>query len=190
VKAQDSAKVSRRSLLGIAAGLTVACIAPRALATPSILRGAGDVRVIRMVNPRTSEKINTVYWVDGQYIPEVLTEIDHLMRDWRTDQVKRIDPGLLDIVSATHTLLDTSEPFTLFSGYRSPRTNSMLAMRSRGVARDSYHVKGMAADLHLDSRSVRQVAAAASRLNAGGIGTYSRSDFVHLDCGPPRDWGR
>jgi uncharacterized protein YcbK (DUF882 family) len=66
----------------------------------------------------------------------------------------------------------------------------MLAMRGRGVARDSYHVKGMAADLHLASRSVRQISTAAAHLNAGGIGTYSRSDFVHLDCGPPRDWGR
>jgi uncharacterized protein YcbK (DUF882 family) len=66
----------------------------------------------------------------------------------------------------------------------------MLARTSRGVARDSYHMKGMAADLHLKSRSVRQMSAAALRLGVGGVGRYSRSNFVHLDSGPPRDWGR
>ena len=28
------------------------------------------------------------------------------------------------------------------------------------------------------------------RMGAGGVGKYSRSNFVHLDSGPPRDWGR
>jgi uncharacterized protein YcbK (DUF882 family) len=143
-----------------------------------------------MENPRTGDRLNSVYWVDGQYIPEVLAEIDHLMRDWRNDQKKRIDPALLDIASATHAILNTSEPFTVFSGFRSPHTNRMLARTSRGVARDSYHMKGMAADLHLKSRSVRQISGAALRLGVGGVGRYSRSNFVHLDSGPPRDWGR
>ncbi|NBT42701.1 MAG: DUF882 domain-containing protein, partial [Alphaproteobacteria bacterium] len=26
--------------------------------------------------------------------------------------------------------------------------------------------------------------------NAGGVGRYSRSNFVHMDCGPVRVWGR
>lgn len=190
MKSEDTAIFSRRALFGYAAACAVACVSSPVLAAPTILRGAGDVRTIRMVNPRTGDKINTVYWVDGQYIPEVLAQIDFLMRDWRTDQVKKIDPSLLDIAAATHKLLDTPEPFTLYSGYRSPKTNRMLAMRRRGVASDSYHMKGMAADLHLQSRSVRQIAAAAARLNAGGIGKYSRSNFVHLDSGDPRDWGR
>ena len=186
----DTATISRRSLLRGLAGMAVSVVAAPAFAAPSILRGAGDVRVIRMFNPRTGDKVNSVYWVDGQYIPEVLAQIDHLMRDWRTDQVKRIDPALLDIAAATHKLLDTSEPFTLYSGYRSPRTNRLLASRSRAVAGNSYHMKGMAADLHLEGRSVRQIAGAAAKFGAGGIGRYSRSNFVHLDCGPPRDWGR
>ena len=148
------------------------------------------MRSIRLENPRTGDRLNSVYWVDGQYIPEVLAEIDHLMRDWRNDQKKRIDPSLLDIAAATHTLLNTPEPFIVFSGFRSPNTNRMLASRSRGVARNSYHMKGMAADLHLKTRSVRQIAGAAMKLGVGGVGRYSRSNFVHLDSGPPRDWGR
>lgn len=160
------------------------------VAAPTILRGVGNIRTIRLENPRTGDSLASVYWVDGQYIPEVLAEINHLMRDWRTDQKKQIDPALIDIAAATHAMLNTNEPFTVFSGFRSPTTNRMLASRSRSVATDSYHVKGMAADLHLKSRSVRQMSTAALKLGVGGVGRYSRSNFVHLDSGPPRDWGR
>jgi uncharacterized protein YcbK (DUF882 family) len=190
VTKQNASTYTRRQALGFGVGFAALAASPKAFALPAILRGAGDIRSIRIVNSRTGDKVDSVYWIEGQYIPEVLSAIDFLMRDWRTDQVKQIDPGLLDIAAATHKLLDTREPFTLYSGYRSPRTNRLLAARSRGVASGSYHVKGMAADLHLESRSVRQIAAAAASLSAGGIGKYSRSNFVHLDCGPIRSWGR
>ena len=189
VTRDNSATMSRRSLLfaGLAA---YGAVATKAVASPSILRGAGDIRTISLSNPRTGEKLHSVYWVEGHYIPEVMAEIDHIMRDWRLDQKRRIEPGVIDMMAAAHRLLDTREPFTLFSGYRSPQTNQMLRRRSRGVARDSYHMKGMAADLHLDTRSVRQIAGAAQSLGAGGVGRYSRSNFVHMDSGPTRSWGR
>jgi uncharacterized protein YcbK (DUF882 family) len=186
----NTAAMSRRALLFTGLAACGVAAASSAVAAPTILRGAGDVRVISLSNPRTGEKLRSVYWVEGQYIPEVMAEIDHIMRDWRLDQKRRIEPAVIDIMAATHRLLDTREPFTLFSGYRSPQTNQMLRSRSRGVARDSFHIKGMAADLHLDSRSVRQVASAAQSLGVGGVGRYSRSNFVHMDCGPQRSWGR
>jgi uncharacterized protein YcbK (DUF882 family) len=182
--------LSRRTLLLGVAGMAGVAVATPGLAAPSILRGAGDVRVVSLNNPRTGEKLHSVYWVEGQYIPEVMAEIDHIMRDWRLDLKKPMSPELVDVIAATHRLLDTREPFTLFSGYRSPQTNSMLRRSSRAVARDSYHMKGMAADLHMDTRSVRQVASAAQSLGVGGVGRYSRSNFTHLDSGPIRTWGR
>ncbi len=184
------AAFTRRSFVrGLGAG--IACLgATGAPASPAILTGAGDVRVVNLSNPRTGDRIRSVYWIEGAYIDEVMAQIDHLMRDWRVDRVKRIDPGLIDIVAAAHRRLDTAEPFVVYSGYRTPQTNAMLRRNSRGVARNSYHTRGMAADLHMDGRSVRQIAAAALSLNAGGVGRYSRSDFVHMDCGPVRDWGR
>ena len=66
----------------------------------------------------------------------------------------------------------------------------MLRSRSGGVAKNSLHMKGMAADLRLKSRSVAQMAKAAAACNAGGVGRYSRSNFVHMDCGAVRTWGR
>jgi uncharacterized protein YcbK (DUF882 family) len=87
-------------------------------------------------------------------------------------------------------LLDVSEPYPLLSGYRSPETNAMLRRRSSGVAKNSLHLKGQANDLRLASRTVDQVARAALSCHAGGVGRYTRSDLVHMDCGAVRSWGR
>ncbi|MDD9979562.1 MAG: DUF882 domain-containing protein, partial [Boseongicola sp.] len=51
-------------------------------------------------------------------------------------------------------------------------------------------MKGQAVDLRLTGRSVSQIARAAIACSAGGVGKYSRSNFVHMDCGPVRVWGR
>ena len=58
------------------------------------------------------------------------------------------------------------------------------------MAKKSYHIKGMAVDITMKTRSVRQVSRAGLSLGAGGVGKYTRSRFVHLDSGPVRDWGR
>lgn len=143
-----------------------------------------------MYSGRTGETIDTIYWIDGDYIPEAEAEVSRFMRDWRNDQMIGIDRRALDIWAATHRIMGTDEPYRLLSGYRSPATNAMLRSRSRGVARNSLHMKGQAADLRLDGRSVGQMAKAAASCNAGGVGKYSRSNFVHMDCGPVRVWGR
>ena len=142
-----------------------------------------------MYSGRTGERIDMVYWVEGSYIKDACKEVTHFMRDWRNDQVMNIDLRTIDIMAAAHNLMDVSEPYMLLSGYRSPQTNAMLRSRSRGVAKNSLHMKGQAADLRLASRSVGQMARAASACHAGGVGTYSRSNFVHMDCGVVRSWG-
>jgi uncharacterized protein YcbK (DUF882 family) len=143
-----------------------------------------------MHSGRTGERLNTIYWIDGEYIEEALAEVNRFMRDWRTDGVVNIDRRTIDIMAASHNLLDAETPFLLLSGYRSPQTNAMLRSRSRAVARNSLHMKGQAADLRLQGRSVGQIAKAAVACSAGGVGKYSGSNFVHMDCGPVRIWGR
>jgi len=141
-----------------------------------------------MYSGRTGESMDTIYWVEGDYIKDALKEINYFMRDWRTDQTISIDARTIDIMAASHALLDVNEPYMLLSGYRSPQTNAMLRSRSSGVARNSLHMKGQAADLRLKSRSVSQMAQAASACASGGVGTYARSNFVHMDCGVVRNW--
>lgn len=130
-----------------------------------------------------------IYWIEGDYLADSLKEINLFMRDWRTDDVKSIDPRTVDIMCAAHNLMDCSEPYMLISGYRSPKTNAMLRSRSSGVAKNSRHLRGQAADLRLSTRSVSQMAKAAAACRGGGVGRYSGSNFVHMDCGPVRSWG-
>lgn len=180
--------LGRRKLLGIlAAGIVTA--APTYSNAFGFLRGGGDIRRVRMYSGRTGESLDTIYWIDGKYIPEVLKEINYFMRDVRTGTVHSIDARTLDIMAAAHKLMDVSEPYMLLSGYRSPQTNTALRSNSRGVAKNSLHMQGQAADLRLKSRSVGQMARAAEACASGGVGRYSRSNFVHMDCGPVRSWG-
>ena len=185
----SGAGFSRRALLGAFAATAVAA-APTFSKAAGFLRGGGDIRRIRMYSGRTGERIDMVYWIEGKYIKQAVREVNHFMRDWRTDQVKPMDLRTVDIMAAAHNLLDASEPYMLLSGYRSPQTNAMLRSRSRGVAKNSLHMKGQAADLRLSSRSVGQIARAAASCRAGGVGRYSGSNFVHMDCGTVRTWGR
>ena len=183
------AETSRRALLGAFAAAAL-CAAPTYSNAAGLLRGAGDVRRLKLHNGRTGETLDTIYWIEGSYIREALAEVNHIMRDWRQDEAITIDRRTVDIMAAAHNLLDVSEPYTLLSGYRSPKTNAMLRARSRGVARNSLHMKGQAADLRLASRSVGQMFRAAKACSAGGVGKYTGSNFVHIDCGQVRSWGR
>jgi len=180
--------ITRRGVLRAFAATTVAA-APTFANAFGVLRGAGDIRRLKMHSGRTGESLETIYWIDGAYIPEAMLEVQHFMRDWRNDKIITMDTRAVDIWAATHAMMETDEPFTMLSGYRSPETNAMLRSRSRAVARNSLHMRGQAADLRLQSRSVRQMAAAAASCHAGGVGKYSRSNFVHMDCGPIRIWG-
>ncbi|OCX63108.1 Tat pathway signal protein [Thioclava sp. SK-1] len=180
--------LTRRGILGAFAA-TVVTAAPTMSNAFGILRGAGDIRRIRMYSGRTGETIDTIYWIEGDYIGEALDEITHFMRDWRTNTLKPIDRRTIDIAAASHNLMDVHEPYIMLSGYRSPKTNAMLRSRSSGVAKHSLHMVGQAADLRLKSRSVNQMFKAASACSAGGVGKYSGSNFVHMDCGPIRTWG-
>lgn len=180
---------SRRALLGAFAATAIVA-APTYSKAAGFIRGGGDIRRIKMYSGRTGESISTVYWIEGQYIGDAVAEVNRFFRDWRNGQTRQIDTRTIDIIAATQNLLDSNQPYTLISGYRSPQTNAMLRANSSGVASNSLHLRGQAADLRMQGRSVAQVASAAAACRAGGVGRYSGSDFVHVDCGAVRIWGR
>lgn len=174
----------RRRFLALGCALGAAC-----LPVPAVARaiGAGR-RSLAFRNLHTGERMSAVYWADGRYLPEALAEIDHLLRDYRTDEVKPIDRGLLDLLHLLRGRLDSSAPFHVVSGYRSPATNKMLAKRSGGVARKSLHMRGMAVDVSLPGRDLATLRRAARSLKLGGVGYYPNPGFVHLDVGRVRYW--
>lgn len=183
----SSQGLTRRGLL-CAFAATALTAAPTYSKAAGFLRKGGDIRRLRMYSGRTGEKIDMIYWIEGKYIGDAVAEINHFMRDWRNNQTSDIDTRTIDIMAASHNLLDVSEPYLLLSGYRSPATNAMLRSQSSGVARNSLHMRGQAADLRLASRSTSQMARAAQSCAAGGVGRYAGSNFVHMDCGPVRSW--
>ncbi|SOH95554.1 Uncharacterized conserved protein YcbK, DUF882 family [Monaibacterium marinum] len=184
----DVSVVSRRSLLGGLVGLSAIAAAPSFADTPAVLTGAGDIRSLKLYNPRTGERLDSVYWVEGEYIPQVLDEVNFIFRDWRRNELRAVDVRTIDIMAAASRMMETTEPYQLMSGYRSPETNNALRASNRGVARNSYHMRAMAADLRLSTRSVQNMYDAGVSCNAGGVGRYPRSNFVHFDCGPVRTW--
>ncbi len=179
--------IERRKLLAAFAA-TMVTAAPTYSNAAGFLRRSGDFRRLKMVNGRTGESIDIIYWVNGRYVRGALKEVNFFMRDWRQNKATSMDTQALDIMAASHALLDTDEPYMLLSGYRTPQTNAYLRSRSGGVARNSLHMHGKAADLRLRSRSVNQMYRAAASFQAGGVGRYPRSNFVHMDSGKVRTW--
>lgn len=168
--------------LGATAALGMA-VTPRRL-----LASTGSRRTLNLYCPHSSEQIEVEYWVDGWYNPDVLAQCNHLMRDRRSGEVTNMDPHLLDLLHALQTRCDFSSPIHVICGYRSPRTNAMLARNNRGVAKNSYHIKGMAVDIRVPGYSLHGLRQIAMDLNAGGVGYYPRSEFLHIDTGPVRAW--
>ena len=181
--------IGRRTLLqGFLAGAFCVAAAPTYAKSANYIKGAGNIRRLKMYSGHTGESLNAIYWIDGEYVREVMNEIDFFMRDWREQKKIRMDYRNIDNLSATSAILETNEPFKLLSGYRTPQTNYILRRKSRSVARNSLHVKGQAADVQLKHRSSRQIASAAANCDSGGVGRYRRSNFVHIDCGDVRTW--
>lgn len=176
--------ITRRRMLSAGMALGIANTPLGALA------GMLDEREYRLGfnNVRTGEELEITYRTGRHYLPSALNRINHLLRDVLSGEVKPIDPRLLDLLCGVRRKLDTEEPYVVISGYRSPRSNRILAQRKPGVAKHSLHIDGMAVDLLLPGRDLDAVAETAKSLHAGGVGYYPRSKFVHLDVGRPRYW--
>jgi uncharacterized protein YcbK (DUF882 family) len=164
------------------------------LITPDWRDGAGlilepcEERRLHLYSTNTGETFNRVYWADGDYVPEALEEINYLLRDYRANLIKEIDPNLLDLLFTLNQKLECDSPYHVISGYRSPRTNAALRKRNRKVARNSLHMSGMAVDLRVPDVHVKNICNAALEMRGGGVGYYARRGFVHLDVGDVRTW--
>jgi uncharacterized protein YcbK (DUF882 family) len=187
--------MGRRSFLRLgaaaAAATTAATAAAATLLTPREVEAANRIappRQISLLNTHTSERLTAEYWSRGRYQRDALRAINKLLRDHRTDTVYPIDPELLDTVHALQARIGARNPLHVISGYRSPESNELLREVGGGVARNSFHMRGMAIDIRAPGMDTRMVHRAALRLRAGGVGFYPRSDFVHVDVGPIRTW--
>jgi uncharacterized protein YcbK (DUF882 family) len=188
-------RISRRKFLRLTGGAAFASVAgftTQALSAPAVIGLKPlNVRTLSFDCTNTGEQLNSVdYWVEGAYVPDALAAINDALRDYRTDEVYPISTKLLDLLFGLGRRLDMDCRFELTSGYRSPETNAELQELDSGVASNSLHMKGQAADITLPGRSLRAVYETALAMRMGGVGYYPdpEDDFIHVDIGRVRRW--
>ncbi len=183
---EEICAISRRRFLGLGLIALSAILVPDKI--QAAVKDTPSEKKISLYNVYTQEKLETVYWRDGEFIPEVLDEINHIFRDLRSGKVKAIKHNLIDLLSSLQLRLKTKEPFHIVSGYRTPRSNAILRKKRKGVARNSLHMYGKAVDINLPGYNLKALRRTAMKLKGGGVGYYPSSKFIHVDVGEVRYW--
>ena len=179
--------LSRRRLLRIGALATTIGMCPH-LALANSRRARTPEKSLAFYNAHTGEKLKRTYWSRGKYVPDALRDINRILRDHHSDEIRPIDPDLLDLLYSLGKTIDVSEPFHVLSAYRSPVTNALLRQYNPRVAEHSMHIEGKAVDIKLPGRSLAAAWRAAMALRSGGVGYYPEANFIHVDTGPVRYW--
>ena len=147
---------------------------------------SNDERKLSFYHTHTARSLDEVYARGGEYVESALDDIEHFLSDFRTGDVRTIDPALLDLIYEIRESLGSNGTFEVISAYRSPQTNEMLRDRSTGVAKNSQHTIGKAIDVRLRGIDTASLRDAAITRQGGGVGYYQASNFVHIDTGRVR----
>jgi uncharacterized protein YcbK (DUF882 family) len=145
-------------------------------------------RRISLLNLHTNEHLDIEYCREGAYLPDAMSAIERVLRDFRNGARHAMDPPLMDYLVEVARTLGVEPAFSVISGYRSPQTNASLREHSTGVAQHSLHMQGRAIDVRMKDIDCADLAAHALAMKRGGVGYYRASNFVHLDTGPFRTW--
>lgn len=139
---------------------------------------------------RTKEKLDVVFRnAAGEYDPEALKAINHLMRCHYRDEEADMDIQVLEYLNALdNRIRGGGNEIEVISGYRSKEYNTLLRKRSRRVAKHSFHLTGQAIDFRIPSISTKKIRQTALKMGYGGVGYYPRRHFVHIDSGRFRWW--
>jgi uncharacterized protein YcbK (DUF882 family) len=184
-----SSSLHRRAFLGIGLAATAGALVPSRASAAGTTRA--PERVLSFFHTHTGERLKVAYCCGGEYQPEGLQEVSHILRDFRVNETRAIEPKLLDFLYELGGTLGTDQPFHVISGYRSPQTNTMLRERggaATGVASHSLHMVGQAIDIRLPGVKTARLRDAARSLKIGGVGFYPDLNFVHVDVGRVRYW--
>jgi uncharacterized protein YcbK (DUF882 family) len=194
MKSSDSRELSRRDFCTLGAMAAVAALMPTtasAVTRPAKAQGGLVDKSLSFFNTHTHERLVAAYCCDGEYDPAVLARVNYVLRDHRANEVKSIDVDLLDLLHRLNLDLQTSDPYHVISGYRSPSTNALLRAqggKATGVATKSLHMVGKAIDIRVPGVPLKELHKAAVAMKRGGVGIYPSSDFVHVDVGRVRYW--
>jgi uncharacterized protein YcbK (DUF882 family) len=182
---RTSANHGRRKFLIHASASALAASFPQLILAKTKIP---EEKALSFLNLHTNETLQCCYWKNNQLNLDALNKINHILRDHRTQEVAQIDHQVIDMLHTLHSLTGSNAPFEIISGYRSPKTNEALRNSTSGVAKRSLHMQGKAIDVRLPDIELKKLRNIAISLQAGGVGYYSKSGFLHLDTGTPRNW--
>jgi len=146
---------------------------------------------LKLHHLHSGESIDVVYRIGDTYIPAAMEKLAYFLRDSRTQDEKAYDPREFDVLHNVMARLGRPDGvIDIVCGYRTPWSNNFLRTRSRhtGVAKNSQHIQAKAIDIRVPGVQTRALRDVALSLEAGGVGYYPRSQFVHVDVGPVRQW--
>lgn len=178
--------LSRRAFLNrVGAAAVGALLLPSTAAIGSVF---SQERRIFLHNVNTEEDLSIVCCPEQQYDRQLIQRFSYFLRDHHSDEVRFMDPALIDLLYAISAFTGSAGTIKIISGYRSQETNRWLRKMSHGVAEHSMHIEGKAVDIRMSDVSSRAIRRVALALQQGGVGYYPRADFVHLDTGRIRSW--
>jgi uncharacterized protein YcbK (DUF882 family) len=177
-------------LTGPDASCQLLSAAPATSPAPSVSRGV-QIYSLRLHHLHTGESLDVVYRIGDEYIPEALAQLDHFLRDHRTQDASHYDPKEFDLLHAIMARLGRPDGMIdIVCGYRTPWSNAFLrhGTAASGVAEHSQHMQARAIDIRVPGVATAKLRDAAESFEAGGVGYYPVSQFVHVDVGPVRTW--
>jgi len=177
--------IGRRAFLRTGSG---ALLATAGGIVPAMAFSPAAPRTIALRNLHTDDRLKLDYWTNGSYQPAALAQLNHVLRDWRNNEVHPINPKLFDLLHTLQANLGSEAEIEVISGYRSPVTNAAMHERSNGVASKSLHMQGMAMDIRIPGQALDKLHDQALKMAWGGVGYYPTSNFVHVDVGRVRKW--
>jgi uncharacterized protein YcbK (DUF882 family) len=166
---------------------------PGEMGTPSTAAAplTGQKYSLKLYHLHTGESIDIVYRIGNTYLPAAMAKLNYFLRDHRTEDQSHYDPKEFDLL---HNLLSRlgrpNAVVDVVCGYRTPWSNNFLRTRgpNTGVAKNSQHTLAKAIDIRIPGVTTRKIRDTALSLQAGGVGYYPISQFVHVDVGPVRTW--
>lgn len=185
-------RVHTRSTRAMASVLMLPLLPPGVLPSDDTdIPTDGKQYSLRLAAMHTGESIDIVYRIGDTYIPEALDKLNNFLRDHRTNEVTQYDPKEFDLLHNLMARLGKPNGVVdIVCGYRTAETNELLREEAAytGVAEHSQHILGHAIDIRVPGVPTARLRNAALSLDAGGVGYYPRSQFVHVDVGPVRQW--
>ena len=179
------------AVLAPAAHAGTSTLTPGEMGASGAVPTTGEQYHLKLHHLHSGESLDVVYRIGDTYLPAGIAQLNHFLRDHRTQDASHYDPKEFDLLHNLMTKLGRPNgQIDVVCGYRTPWSNNFLRTRSAstGVAKNSQHVQAKAIDIRIPGVTTSKLRDIALSLGAGGVGYYPVSQFVHVDVGPVRRW--